>query len=604
MAGGSSLAVLRDVRTLFDAGTATGLSDRQLIERFVQERDASADLAFEVLVLRHGPMVLRVCRNLLRDPDDAQDAFQATFLVLVQRSGSIRQLESVGGWLYGVACRVAARARVESARRRRAEERGALRIVEAVEPSAGDESDRPELGPVVQEEVRRLPDKYRAVVVLCYWQGLTQEQAAVQLACPLGTVRSRLARARKLLHRRITRRGLAPLAGAVAAVIDGSPASAGSVGLRLPSVAPALVRDTIHAASHLAGGGLTSQVATGLTASLVQRILWSITMLKIGSTLAAVAIVGIVGFGVTTAAQRAGRSQAVGAITHIEGNVANQGGPRDQPPAENNQAAGAETRGVNQGRGVKVYSNVQGNNRISSIVPDGSQVKKGQVVCQMDSSVFRDRLANEMIPARTAAASYEQAKMSREISEMAVVEYVEGLYLTELAEAEMRIKIAEAELAIAEDELEAAREAFNKTEKPGRKRSIAELQLKKARFALELAQTRRMVLINYTKPKRVKELKSAVEKERADELVKKAVWELEESKVQRLQQQVAARTIKAPIDGTLVYPKPQNRPAGGGMAGGMMGMMGGMMTPIIQEGSMVYEQQLLFEIIPAPEAKK
>ncbi len=194
MPGGSSVAVLRDFQTLFDAGSATGLSDRQLLERFVQERDASADLAFEVLVLRHGPMVLRVCRNLLRNPDDAQDAFQATFLVLVQRSGSIRQLESVGGWLYGVACRVAARARAETARRRKVEERGALRVVMAVEPSTNDESDQAELGPIVQEEVRRLPEKYRAVVVLCYWQGLTHEQAAVQLACPLGTVRSRLAR--------------------------------------------------------------------------------------------------------------------------------------------------------------------------------------------------------------------------------------------------------------------------------------------------------------------------------------------------------------------------------------------------------------------------
>ena len=213
MAGGPSVAVLRDIQTLFDTGTASGLSDRQLLERFASRRDASAEAAFEVLVLRHGPMVLRVCRNVLGDPTDAQDAFQATFLVLVRRCGSIRRLESLGSWLYGVACRVAARARVEAARRRAAERRGALRVVQAVDPSEGGEPDRAEFGPVIQEEVRRLPEKYRAVVVLCYWQGLTQEQAATQLGCPLGTVRSRLARARNLLHRRLTRRGLAPLAG-------------------------------------------------------------------------------------------------------------------------------------------------------------------------------------------------------------------------------------------------------------------------------------------------------------------------------------------------------------------------------------------------------
>ncbi len=594
MPGGSSVAVLRDFQTLFDAGTATGLSDRQLLERLVQERDASADLAFEVLVLRHGPMVLRVCRNLLRDPDDAQDAFQATFLVLVQRRGSIRRLESVGGWLYGVACRVAARARVETARRRRVERCGDLRVVEAVEPSTSEELDQAELGPIVQGEVRRLPEKYRAVVVLCYWQGLTQEQAAVQLACPLGTVRSRLARARKLLHRRLTRRGLAPVAGAVAAVLDGPPASAASVALRLPSVAPALVRSTIRAASHVAAGGLTSQVANGLTAFLVKRFLWSVIMLKIGSTLAAVAIVGIVGVGVTVAAQRAGRSPAVGTITRIEGNVANQGGPLSQQSAETKHPAVAATREVNQGRGVKVYSKVQGNNTISSIVPDGSRVTKGQVICQLDSTALQDILVDAMITAQTAAASYERAKLTREVSELAVVEYVEGLYLCELQEAEVNIKIAEAELAIAEDAVEAAREEFNKTERPGRKKSIAELQLKKARYALELAQSRRKVLVNYTKGKRIKELKSAVEKERLDELAKKTVWELEESKRRKLEQQVTARTIKAPIDGIVVYAKPQNPLSDGGM----------MMTFTIEEGATVYMRQLLFEIVPAPEAKK
>ncbi len=110
MSAGSSVAVLRDIQTLFDSGTASGLSDRELLERFTSGGDASsAEGAFEVLVLRHGPMVLQVCRNVLGDATDAQDAFQATFLVLVRRCGSIRQLDSVGGWLYGVACRVAAR---------------------------------------------------------------------------------------------------------------------------------------------------------------------------------------------------------------------------------------------------------------------------------------------------------------------------------------------------------------------------------------------------------------------------------------------------------------------------------------------------------------
>ena len=129
MASGPSGAVVRNIQMLFDAGTASGLSDRQLLERFTGGRDASGEAAFEVLVLRHGPMVLRVCRNVLGDSTDAEDAFQATFLVLVRRCGSIRRLESLGSWLYGVACRVAARARVDAAKRRSAERRGALRVV-------------------------------------------------------------------------------------------------------------------------------------------------------------------------------------------------------------------------------------------------------------------------------------------------------------------------------------------------------------------------------------------------------------------------------------------------------------------------------------------
>ena len=107
MTGVSSIAVLRDVQTLFEGGSACGLTDRHLLDRFTSRND---EAAFEALVRRHGPMVLRVCRNGLRDHNDVEDAFQATFLVLVRKSGSTRKLDSVGGWLYGVACRVAARA--------------------------------------------------------------------------------------------------------------------------------------------------------------------------------------------------------------------------------------------------------------------------------------------------------------------------------------------------------------------------------------------------------------------------------------------------------------------------------------------------------------
>src|SRR5262249_52763518 len=158
---------LRDIQTLFESGTASSLTDRQLLECVISQSDGADLTALEVLVLRHGPMVFRVCHSVMGDPTDAEDAFQATFLVLVRRCRSIRRLESVGSWLYGVAYRVAARARLDAARRRAAERQSGLRIFARNDLGDDNEQDRAEFGFVIQEEVRRLPEKYRNVVVLC-----------------------------------------------------------------------------------------------------------------------------------------------------------------------------------------------------------------------------------------------------------------------------------------------------------------------------------------------------------------------------------------------------------------------------------------------------
>ena len=223
MAETAGTGYLRDMHTLFDAGTVSGLTDRQLLQRFTGEQGPSAEAAFEAILLRHGPMVMRVCRNALgQEQADLHDAFQATFLVLVRKCKSIRRLDSVGSWLFGVATRVARRARMEAARRRSAELQGGLRIA-ATADHGNDWTDIQDLAPLLQAEVERLPDRLRAVAILCYWEGLTHEQAAARLGCPLGTVRSRVARARSLLHRRLSRRGLEPVAGVMLAAFD-SPA--------------------------------------------------------------------------------------------------------------------------------------------------------------------------------------------------------------------------------------------------------------------------------------------------------------------------------------------------------------------------------------------
>ena len=197
----SSAAVLRQMHTLFTAGTCNGLSDRQLLERFVARRDAVAELAFTTLVERHGPMVLGVCRRILANSHEAEDAFQATFLVLVRQAGSIRVDGSLGRWLYGVATRVAARARA-NARRRHARERSGLNRIEAEShDTAMNAADLADVQSILAEELRKLPARFQAPIVLCDLEGLSHEEAALFLGCPVGTVKSRLSRARARLRR-------------------------------------------------------------------------------------------------------------------------------------------------------------------------------------------------------------------------------------------------------------------------------------------------------------------------------------------------------------------------------------------------------------------
>ena len=207
--------VLRDLNTLFSVGTIGALTDAQLLDRFTSHRDETAELAFRALVERHGPMVLRVCRAVLRDTHDADDAFQATFLVLLRRGGTLWVRDSLGPWLHQVAYRTASCARSAAARRRRHELRAAE--LTARHP---DDGDRDDLGEVVHEEVGRLPQRYREVVVLCLLEGLTPEQAARHLKCPVGTVHSRLARGREQLRGRLIRRGLPGPAGLLAVGCD------------------------------------------------------------------------------------------------------------------------------------------------------------------------------------------------------------------------------------------------------------------------------------------------------------------------------------------------------------------------------------------------
>jgi RNA polymerase sigma factor (sigma-70 family) len=181
------------------------LPDEHLLEKFLDGSGEEAEIAFRAVVVRHGPMVLGVCRHVLGQQQDAEDAFQATFLVLARKASSIHDRRVLGRWLYEVAYRIALRAKTGVIRRRTHERQGAEMLVEAPETEAGWN----ELRPVLHEEVNRLPEKYRTPVILCYLEGKTNEEVARLLQWPVGTVKGRLSRARELLRARLTRRGLA-----------------------------------------------------------------------------------------------------------------------------------------------------------------------------------------------------------------------------------------------------------------------------------------------------------------------------------------------------------------------------------------------------------
>ncbi len=226
-----------------------GLTDGQLLECFLRERE---EAAFEALLRRHGPMVLGVCRRMLPNAHDAEDAFQATFLVLVRKAHSVVPREMVGHWLHGVAFRTALEARAAAAKRRAKERR--VRLLP--KPDALERDGWQELRPLLDQELQRLPDKYRAAVVLCDLEGRTRKEAAGQLGLPEGTLSSRLAAARKLLGRRLARRGLALTAAAA------------------PACAPdALIAATVRAAVLCGAGGPAAGVVSVNAAALIERVL-------------------------------------------------------------------------------------------------------------------------------------------------------------------------------------------------------------------------------------------------------------------------------------------------------------------------------------------
>jgi RNA polymerase sigma factor (sigma-70 family) len=295
--------IVDHLRHTVRARDGANLSDGQLLDCFVAQREESA---FEILVRRHGPMVLSVCRRVVGNHHDAEDAFQATFLVLVRKAASIQPRELVGNWLYGVAYQTALRAKTIAAKRG-ARERQVTHMPEAEAVTQGVWRD---LQPLLDQELSRLSDKYRVPIVLCDLEGKTRKEAAQHLGVPEGTISSRLARARMMLAKRLTRHGVTVSAGALATVLTQQAASA--------CVPAMLVATTVKAGGAFAFGGAVSAKVAILTEGVVRAML----LTKLKTVTAMFLLLGIIAVGGgffahhhTAAAVSPAESKGIAAVT-------------------------------------------------------------------------------------------------------------------------------------------------------------------------------------------------------------------------------------------------------------------------------------------------
>jgi RNA polymerase sigma factor (sigma-70 family) len=281
--------VARDLRNLFDVGVVGSLSDGQLLDRFLACRE---EAIFEAIIDRHGPMVWGVCRRILRDHHDAEDAFQATFLVMARKAASIVPREKVGNWLYGVAYQTAMKARATRAKRHRRE----VPMLAVPEPGAGGAEQRDDRLGELDRELSRLPEKYRILIILCELEGTTLKAAAEQLGWPIGTVSGRLSRAKVLLARRLAKTGVAPSVATLAALFLQESASA--------SVPTRLITLTSQAASLIgAGRAVAAGVVSDGVMSLFEGVMKTMSLSKIKVIVAVMLGVGLLAGGMRAASQ-------------------------------------------------------------------------------------------------------------------------------------------------------------------------------------------------------------------------------------------------------------------------------------------------------------
>ncbi|VTR94804.1 sigma-70 family rna polymerase sigma factor : RNA polymerase sigma factor, sigma-70 family OS=Singulisphaera acidiphila (strain ATCC BAA-1392 / DSM 18658 / VKM B-2454 / MOB10) GN=Sinac_6419 PE=4 SV=1: Sigma70_r2: Sigma70_r4_2: HlyD_2 [Gemmata massiliana] len=364
--------------------------DADLLARFISTGD---EVAFELLVRRHAPMVLAVCRRVLADPNDADDAFQAAFLVLARKAASVARAEVLAGWLYRIAYRAAVRVRSDRLRRAtHADASPDLLPAPTTDPNAR------ELERVLDEEVAKLPERHRVAFVLCCLEGKTGEEAGRLIGCPPGTVSSRLTRARERLRERLTRRGFAP--ALIVTVLSACAESAAAV-----SALTALIDSTVHAAPGFATRRPTAAL-TARPATIAEGVIRTMNATKL-KTLALLFALGLLAVGGVFAAPNASPEEEPN-----QPPKAKVGGAQKAPAAPvvrvvQPQRGGLDRVSRNAGHAeplqqADLFATIAGTlKRVN--VNLGDHVKRGQLLAEIDAPAL-------VLEERRAQIDIEQAK--------------------------------------------------------------------------------------------------------------------------------------------------------------------------------------------------
>ncbi|WP_422930006.1 sigma-70 family RNA polymerase sigma factor [Singulisphaera sp. PoT] len=471
-------ALFRQIQILYNIGAVRDMTDGQLLERFATDGIEVAELAFSALVERHESLVWRTCLAIVRDEHVAEDAFQATFLVLVRKARSLWVRDSLGPWLHQVACRTAAFHRSRLVRRLKNEQRfatqGSARIFDG-QPACDPLRDE-----AVHEELNRLPEKYRRPLLLCDLEGRTHQEAARFLGWPVGTIKSRQAQGRKLLRERLLRRGVG--VAVASSFFDAWRKDA------VAAIPDRIARNAVDAAMKMATRPVISSIVGCELIWVFEYVSNWMGMVSLRHLVLAAMAIGI----------------ATGGATFV-------GGGSDEPARAGRLVAQV-------GRGDSPEKEPMGR---------GSKVEE-----PAEDPIQRNA---QRLATRKAKAAYEIARLNRELAEIALEEFLEVSYPRDLAVAQSHLKLAEAEETRSKDTLDWAEKMFKKGYLSKAQKVAREASNKAAQFAREQAGAKQKVLIEYSLDKNTKALKSDISKALHEETVKEEIWKREQSKVEKLE---------------------------------------------------------------------